>query len=242
MPPITFTYKGQEFEINSLGQLTLAYPMQLTLADFNKIFALEDVKNNVTELQINNFWGLTKIPENLFNLTKLRILQITDCNISVLPAAIGNLTNLQYLYLQENKLKNLPDSLASIPGLKLLYLEQNPLEATTNNIVTLYSIYNNGSRPKPIIRVDDDFGDLPLVKDRVYKTGTTKDKPFKKNMLLQSDFDILLAQPPPPPPPTPPKKKNPKKLSRSSSNRSNRTKRSRSSSNSSNGTQRSPSS
>jgi hypothetical protein len=242
MPSTKFTYKGQEFEITLLGQLKLEYPMQLTLADFNKIFALEDVKNNVTELQINKFWGLKNIPANLFNLTNLRILQITDCNISVLPAAIGNLTNLQYLYLQDNKLKNLPYSLASIPGLKLLYLEKNPLEATTNNIFTLYSIYNNGSIPKPIIRVDDNFGGEDLVTDRVYKTGTKKDAPFRQNMLLKSNFDILLPQPPPPPTP-------PKKLSRSSPNRSNRTKRSRSSSNSSrsssnssNGTQRNRSS
>lgn len=240
MPPITFTYNDQEFEINLLGQLRLAYPMQLTLADFNNIFALEDVKNNVTELHLNNFYSLKQIPANLFKLTNLRILQIIKCNISVLPKSISKLQNLQRLYLQDNQLKNLPDSLADIPGLKLLYLEKNPLEATKNNIVTLYSIYNNGSSPKPIIRVDDNFGDLHLVTDRVYKTGTTKGKPFKQNMLLQSDFDILLPQPPPPP--TPPKEKTPKKLSRSSSNRSNRTKRSRSSSNRSNGTQRSRSS
>jgi Leucine-rich repeat (LRR) protein len=242
MPSTKFTYKGQEFEINLLGQLRLAYPMQLTLADFNNIFALEDVKNNVTELHLNNFYSLKQIPANLFKLTNLRILQIIKCNISVLPKSISKLQNLQDLYLQDNQLKELPDSLANIRGLKLLYLEKNPLEATKNNIDTLHSIYNNGSSPKPIIRVDDGFGGLPLVTDRVYQSGITKGNPFKKNMLLQSDFDILLSPPPPTPTPTPTKEKTPKKLSRSSSNRSNRTKRSRSSSNRSNGTQRSRSS
>jgi hypothetical protein len=167
--------------------------MKLTVADFNNIFDLEIVKNTVTELQINKFYGLKTIPANLFNLTRLRTLSILNCNISVLPEAIGNLTNLTELYLQDNKVKNLPESLATIHGLRLLYLERNPVEASKKNIDILTAIYNNGS--KPIIRVDNGFGGLDLVTERKYKTGTLKGKPYKKNILLQSDFDILHSKP-----------------------------------------------
>jgi len=219
MAPTKFTYNNQEFEINSLGQLNLEYPMKLTLADFNNIFDLEIVKNTVTTLKISKFYGLKQIPANLFNLTNLRILQILNCNISVLPDAIGNLQNLQELYLQDNKLKNLPESLSSMRSTKLLNLERNPLEATEHNINVLHAIYNNGY--KPIIRVDNGFGGLDLVSERKYKTGTLKGKPYKANMLLQSDFDILHSKP--------------SDIShgtrRSTTARSNRTQRSRSSSN-----------
>jgi Leucine-rich repeat (LRR) protein len=217
MAPTKFTYNNQEFEINSLGQLNLEYPMKLTASDFNNIFDIEIVKNTVTTLKINKFYGLKQIPENLFNLTNLRILQILNCNISALSDAIGNLQNLQELYLQDNKLKNLPESLASIHGFKLLNLERNLLEATRKNIDILSAIYNNGY--KPIIRVDNGFGGLDLVSERKYKTGTLKGKPYKQNILFQSDFDLLYS--------------NPSYVSnrRSTTVRSNRTQRSRSSSN-----------
>jgi Leucine-rich repeat (LRR) protein len=214
----TFTYNNQEFKIASFGQLILEFPMKLTVADFNNIFDLEIVKNTVTELQINKFYGLKTIPENLFNLTKLHTLQIMKCNISVLPEAIGNLTNLTELYLTENKLKNLPESLATIPGLRLLNLQQNAIAATAQNIDILSAIYNNGS--KPIIRIDDGFGGLDLVTGRVYKSGTKKDKPYKQKMLLQSDFDTLHSKPSP--------RSN---RTRRTVSRSNRTQRSRSASN-----------
>ena len=217
MASTTFTYNNQEFKIASFGQLVLSFPMKLTVNDLNNIFDLEIVKNTVTELQINNLYGLKTLPANLFNLTKLQTLQIIKCNIAVLPESIGNLTNLKNLYLQENKLKNLPESLANIRGLKLLNLEKNAIEATQQNINILYAIYNNGS--KPIIRIDDGFGGLDLVSGREYKTGTTKGKAYKANMLLQSDFDILFPKPLTETP-----------VSRQPSQRSNRTQRSRSSS------------
>jgi len=217
MSSTTFTYNNQEFKIASFGQLILTFPMKLTVSDFNNIFDLEIVKNTVSELQINNFYGLKTIPENLFNLTKLHTLQIMKCNISVLPEAIGNLTNLTELYLTENKLKNLPESLATIPGLRLLNLQQNAIAATAQNIDILSAIYNNGS--KPIIRIDDGFGGLDLVTGRVYKSGTKKDKPYKQKMLLQSDFDILHSKP-----------SRERTATGRSSQRSNRTQRSSSSS------------
>ena len=219
MTSTTFTYNNQEFKIASFGQLVLAFPMKLTVADFNNIFDLEIVKNTVTELQINNFYGLKTLPANLFNLTKLQTLSIIKCNIAVLPESIGNLTNLTNLYLQDNKLKNLPESLANIRGLKLINLERNPLEATQQNINILYAIHNNSSSPKPTIRIDNGFAGLDLVSGREYKTGTTKGKPYKANMLLQSDFNILFPKPLTETP-----------VTRRASTRSNRTHRSRSSS------------
>jgi Leucine-rich repeat (LRR) protein len=193
--------------------------MKLTEEDFNYIFDLPDVKEHVTILQINNFWGLTKIPENLFNLTKLIGLQITYCNIKNLPESIGKLTNLRELYLKNCNLHDLPASLATLPHLRLLYIQnaillekqppkfenkiqtpkfenkiqppkfENKIQPSKENIDILFAIFNN--RNKPIIRIDTDFGGENLVNDRVYKTGTKKDEPFRQNMLLQSNFDNL---------------------------------------------------
>jgi Leucine-rich repeat (LRR) protein len=193
--------------------------MKLTEEDFNYIFDLPDVKEHVTILQINNFWGLQKIPENLFNLTKLIVLQITYCNIKNLPESIGKLTNLRELYLKNCNLHDLPESLATLPHLQLLYIQnaqllekqppkfenkiqtpkfenkiqppkfENKIQPTKKNIDILFAIFNNGN--KPIIRIDTDFGKQDLVKHRVYKTGTKKDKPFNQYRLLQSNFNDL---------------------------------------------------
>jgi hypothetical protein len=75
MTSTTFTYNNQEFKIASFGQLVLAFPMKLTVTDLNNIFDLEIVKNTVTELQINNLYGLKTLPANLFNLTILQFYQ-----------------------------------------------------------------------------------------------------------------------------------------------------------------------
>jgi len=229
--PITFTYKNQQFTIDILQQLILDHPMKLTEEDFNYIFDLPDVKEHVTILQINNFWGLTKIPENLFNLTKLIVLQITYCNIKNLPESIGKLTNLRELYLKNCNLHDLPASLATLPHLRLLYIQnaillekqppkfenkiqtpkfenkiqppkfenkiqppkfENKIQPSKENIDILFDIFNK--RNKPIIRIDTDFGGEDLVTDRVYKTGTKKDEPFRQNMLLQSNFNDLYKK------------------------------------------------
>ena len=202
--PITFTYKNQRFTIDRLQQLILDHPMKLTEEDFNYIFDLPDVKEHVTILQINNFWGLRKIPENLFNLTKLIVLQITYCNIKNLPESIGKLTNLRELYLKNCNLHDLPESLATLPHLQLLYIQnakllekqtpkfENKIQPSKENIDILFAIFNNGN--KPIIRIDTDFGEQDLVTNRVYNTGTKKDKPFNQYRLLKTNFDDLYEK------------------------------------------------
>lgn len=224
MASTTFTYNNQEFKI-SFGQLNLAFPMELSVADFNNIFDLEIVKNTVTDLQLNNFYSLKTIPTNLFNLTNLTILQIIKCNISSLPESIGNLQKLQKIYLQENKIKKLPKSLASIQGLNEIHLEENPLTSTINNVDVLFAIYNrrSGPRSNPIICIDNGFGGLDLISRRTYNTGLRTNKPKNQRRLIKSDFDILYAE-----------MSSPSNSSRNSSTRSNRTKKSQKSSTRSN--------
>jgi hypothetical protein len=203
MVSTTFTYKNKTFEINSQKQLYIDFKRHgvLTIQDFNNIFAREDVKKNVTSLKMENFWGLTEIPENLFKLENLHVLQIIHCNIQNLTESIGNLINITELYLKNCNLQDLPNSLENLRNLRVLNIEneeviegapvrfENKINATQHNVAILTAIHNNGNIP--IIRIDTGFGGLNLVSERKYKSGTTKDKPFKKNMLLANDFKEL---------------------------------------------------
>ena len=70
---------------------------------------------------------LTEIPEDVFELTHLRILKLQNNRISKLPESIGNLTNLTQLDLADNQLSELPESFGNLTNLTGLYLSRNKL-------------------------------------------------------------------------------------------------------------------
>ena len=68
---------------------------------------------------------LTSLPENIYQLTKLKELILTNNALKTLPKSIGDLKNLELLTLEGNELYKLPDSIARLKKLKRLYLERN---------------------------------------------------------------------------------------------------------------------
>jgi Leucine-rich repeat (LRR) protein len=48
------------------------------------------------------------LPNEIFNLINLQLLDLKNNKLESFPTEIGNLINLQYLCLQYNQLKSLP--------------------------------------------------------------------------------------------------------------------------------------
>ncbi len=67
---------------------------------------------------------LTLIPEKVFNMTNLRILDLSFNRIGTINPKILNLTKLETIYLSGNQyLTSLPDFLTEMKSLKTIYLE-----------------------------------------------------------------------------------------------------------------------
>lgn len=64
-------------------------------------------RNNETKLELSNK-GLTYIPNELFQLTQLEILDLSKNKISSIDSKISTLSNLKSLDVSNNNILNLP--------------------------------------------------------------------------------------------------------------------------------------
>ena len=93
--------------------------------------SIPDEIGNLTNLKLlrlieNQLQGA--IPETLGNLVNLIHLDMRSNQLTSLPVAIGNLTNLQGLSLHNNLLTSLPSQIGSLKKLQGIDLSWNPLE------------------------------------------------------------------------------------------------------------------
>jgi len=82
----------------------------------------------LTELDFNFYNNqLTSLPENIGNLSSLKILWLGDNQLTSLPESIGNLSSLNRLELNNNQLTTLPDSLCNLPNNCYIIVSNNQL-------------------------------------------------------------------------------------------------------------------
>jgi Leucine-rich repeat (LRR) protein len=70
-----------------------------------------------------------KDPENLLKIRKVRDLNLSGLNLSVLPREIGTFTSLKKLILDKNRLTAIPDTICNLTRLKRLELYDNQFKS-----------------------------------------------------------------------------------------------------------------
>lgn len=116
---------------------------------------------NASELDLSGL-GLKTIPAEVFKMTQLKALILSNNEISTLPPEIGQLTNLLALFLANNGLSSLPNEIRLLSKLKFLYLGGNKfkmfprqlLYLTCLNMLSL-SGNNLAYLPEEIVRLKD---------------------------------------------------------------------------------------
>ena len=83
---------------------------------------------------------LTQIPEEVFELTHLKILNLRNNQLTTLPDFISSLSNLTELDLRENRLTDLPESIGNLSELTWLYLSRNQLTTLPESITKLSNL------------------------------------------------------------------------------------------------------
>ncbi len=93
----------------------------------------EAKEQQLEELDLSNEWNtaasqkLTQIPDEVFELTHLKVLNLSSNQLNKLPESLTNLSNLTTLDLSSNQLNNLPESLTNLSNLSWLDLSSNQL-------------------------------------------------------------------------------------------------------------------
>ncbi|XP_041064297.1 leucine-rich repeat transmembrane protein FLRT3 isoform X1 [Carcharodon carcharias] len=86
-----------------------------------------------------NFTGssIGALQWNVFtNLSGIKVLDLSNCNISDIYDVDENPSSLEVLYLDHNQLEQLPSNfLTNVPSLKILHLEENHLQQLPENIL-----------------------------------------------------------------------------------------------------------
>ncbi|NER98009.1 MAG: hypothetical protein F6J86_29885 [Symploca sp. SIO1B1] len=107
-------------------------------AELLKIIA-KAAREGATELDLSSK-GITKIPQEIGELTNLQSLDFRDNHITEIPEFICQLNSLKWLKFSKNKLTNIPEYIGQLTNLKLLDLSKNKLTEIPKFIGQLTSL------------------------------------------------------------------------------------------------------
>ena len=91
-----------------------------------------------TKLDISGM-GLTEIPDEIFELTQLETLDISDNRIMSL-GKIGALHKLKNLYAHKIKISVLPDDIKDLAKLENLKLDGNPVAVNNSKLSIVFGV------------------------------------------------------------------------------------------------------
>jgi Leucine-rich repeat (LRR) protein len=120
---------------------------------------IEENCKNTTALNLSGV-GLTYLPPEIGQLSKLQWLMLDQNQLTSLPTEIGQLSRLQALYLNQNQLTSLPAEIGQLSQLQTLDLNQNQLTsfpAEIGHLSQLHWLYLNQNQ---LINLPAEIGQL----------------------------------------------------------------------------------
>ena len=136
-----------EFLPEGFGNLTSLTELHLDDNHLHKLCSSFSRLTNLTELFVHNNWfGLSRnsdvgyvledalgIPEEIFELHKLKALTLSGNKLSIIPDHLTKLTNLTEIWLQDNNFVSLPIQVCYLQSLKYMLLDISLESATAIN-------------------------------------------------------------------------------------------------------------
>ncbi|MBS4171098.1 leucine-rich repeat domain-containing protein [Neochlamydia sp. AcF95] len=94
---------------------------------------IEKYSKNIITLDLD--WvGLTYLPPEIWQLSHLQALNLSNNQLTVIPSSIGGLSQLQMLYLNFNQLTAIPAEIGQLSQLQMFRLDSNLLTAVPATI------------------------------------------------------------------------------------------------------------
>ncbi|MFX1327907.1 MAG: leucine-rich repeat domain-containing protein [Promethearchaeota archaeon] len=131
---------------------------------------------------------LEGIPDSIKDLHSLQVLNLSECNISILPTTLKSLTYLKGLNLSGNNLKSLPDWIGDFKSLENLYLSYNNLEILPESMQFLQSLRVLNLKNNNLKSLPDWIGNLNLLKKLRIGRNKLKSLPLSMRNLISLEF------------------------------------------------------
>lgn len=103
---------------------------------------------------------LTVFPEEILELTKLKVLQLNYNEITEIPEGIKNLASLRSLELFGNPIKEFPTALYELPDLEYLDIGNTEIQSLPDDIYRLKTLRSLDLSYSKIKRLPESFGNL----------------------------------------------------------------------------------
>ncbi|MGB3949207.1 MAG: leucine-rich repeat domain-containing protein [Bacteroidia bacterium] len=124
-------------EITNCTQLVVLQiqdnPLKSISADIAKLTMLE-------ELTMGEFAPECVLPNELWTLTNLKKIKITNANITQIPAEIKNFKRLDVLCLTHNAIASIPNEVYSLSTITYLNLGHNKIDKLSSDIIKLENL------------------------------------------------------------------------------------------------------
>jgi hypothetical protein len=114
-----------------------------------------------------NIHKITRLPDNIEQLSNLYSLYLEKNNITVLPSSFINLSNLKILFISSNGLTGLPDNIGDLLELNYLDLGYNKLTLIPESIGNLLNIVHLFLFNNQLTSLPNSICNLPLEWDDV---------------------------------------------------------------------------
>ncbi|OJJ22027.1 hypothetical protein BKI52_08280 [marine bacterium AO1-C] len=140
-----------------------------------------------------NYSGISRIPPEWKQLTKLKYLRINNNEISELPSTLGDWPSLQYIYLENNGLKTLPDNFGNLRLVDdVLDLSNNKLKALPASICQLTHLKKLKLEHNKLKNLPKEFGELINLEELQLAYNQLKSLPesFENLTKLKGKLDL----------------------------------------------------
>ena len=150
---------------------------------------------NITSLDISRR-NLTKLPPEIFKLTKLEELTLNTTRLTEIQPEIGKLTKLVKLNLRGNYLTTLPPEIGKLENLMSLELQNNYLKSLPKEIGNLKNLmFLSLNGPNFLTKLPSSIGNLEKLQSLYLEGNYLKSLPSSIGNLKKLKFLMLNNNP-----------------------------------------------
>jgi len=157
---------------------------------------LQDRRQKITSIFYASIYGITGIPSEVYRLTNLKELNVSEYSINALSEEISNLINLQVLDLHDTRIRELPEGVGMLTNLEILNLAcWNSLKVLPECIKNLRNLKSLNIGGTGITELPQWISELVNLQELdIGETGITELPPWISNLVNLKELELTYLK------------------------------------------------